>query len=58
MLDKIVKLTRSVNRRVGKDVYYKHIITIPQKVLEELGWNEKTKLSMKTDRKKLIIEKE
>ena len=58
MLDKIVKLTKCVNRKVGKIVYYKHIITIPQKVLEELGWNEKTKLSMKTERKKLVIEKE
>ena len=58
MLDKIVKITKSVNRRVGKEVYYKHIITIPNKFLKELGWNEKTKLSMKTDRKKLVIEKE
>ncbi len=58
MLDKIVKLTRSVNRRVGKEKYYKHIITIPKKFLDELGWNENTKLSMKAERKKLVIEKE
>jgi len=58
MLDKIVKLTKSVNRRVGKEEYYKHIITIPKKFLDELGWSEHTKLSMKTDRKRLVIEKE
>jgi len=44
MLDKIVKLTKSINRRVGKEVYYKHIITIPQKLLDDLKWNDKTDL--------------
>ena len=58
MIEKFVKLTKSVNRRIGNIEYSKFIITIPQKFLKELGWNEKTKLNMKTDRKKLVIEKE
>jgi len=58
MLDKIVKLTKSLNRIVGKEKYYKHIVTIPKRFLDELRWNENTKLRMKTERGKLIISKE
>lgn len=57
MLDKIVKLTKSINRRVGDEVYYKHIITIPQKILDELKWNDKTELEFKIDGKDLKIKK-
>ncbi len=57
MIERSVKLTRSINRRVGKDVYYKHLITIPQKILDELGWDENTNLEFKTDGKDLKITK-
>jgi len=56
-MDKVVKLTKSINRRVGDDVYYKHIITVPQKILDELKWTEKTELEFKVDGKDLKIKK-
>ena len=58
MKEKNVKITKSVNRRVGDMEYYKHIVTIPNKHLKELGWSEKTSLNMKVSGKKLVIEKE
>ncbi len=62
MLDKTVKLTKSINRKVGNTTYEKFIITIPQKFVNELGWSDKTKLAMKiepkTDPKRLVIERE
>jgi cytochrome c2 len=58
MLDKFVKLTKSINRRVGQEEYYKYIITIPKKFVDQLKWTENTKLDMKVDGKKLVIERE
>ena len=57
IMSKVVKLTKSINRRVGTEVYYKHIITIPQKLLDELKWTEKTELEFKVDGKDLKIKK-
>lgn len=53
-----MKITKSVNRKVAGVEYYKHIVTIPNKHLKELGWNEKTSLNMKVSGKRLVIEKE
>ena len=58
MLEKVVKLTKSINRKVGDEVYYKHIITIPQRILDDLKWTDKTNLKMSTKNNKLVIEKE
>ena len=58
MKEKNMKITRSVNRRVGDKEYHKHIVTIPNKHLKELGWSDKTNLNMKVSGKKLVIEKE
>ena len=58
MKERNVKLTKSVNRKVGDVEYYKHIVTIPNKYLKELGWSDKTNLNMKVSGKKLVIEKE
>lgn len=57
MFEKVVKLTKSINRRVGDDVYYKYIITIPQKILDALKWDENTNLEFKVDGKELRIKK-
>ena len=57
LIEKIVKLTRSINRRVGNEVYYKHIVTIPQKILDELKWNENTELKFEVKDKELRIKK-
>ena len=55
MLDKVVKLTKSINRKVGNSTYYKYIITIPQRILDELKWDETTNLEFKIDGKDLKI---
>jgi hypothetical protein len=39
-----------------EEEYYKHIITIPQKLLKDLDWDENTELRMKVECKKLVIE--
>ena len=52
-----VKLSKTSNRKVGKKKYYKFIVTIPIKYLEELKWDEKTILNMKICGKKLVLEK-
>jgi bifunctional DNA-binding transcriptional regulator/antitoxin component of YhaV-PrlF toxin-antitoxin module len=57
MLNRSVKLTKSINRRVGKETYYKYIVTIPQKILNNLGWDENTHLEFKVDNKELKIKK-
>ena len=58
MKEKNVKITKSVNREVEGVKYYKYIVTIPNKHLNELGWDDKTSLNMKVTGKKLVIEKE
>jgi len=54
---KYVKITKGLNRIVGKKKYYKHIVTIPNGVLDELNWTDKTELNMRVSGKKLVIEK-
>lgn len=62
MFKRFVKVTKSINRRVGDKEYAKYIITIPQKLMNELEWSDKTSLSMriepKSNPKRLVIEKE
>jgi len=53
----LLKLTKSINRRVGSDVYHKYIVTIPQKKLELLGWDENTELEIEIKDKELRIKK-
>lgn len=57
MFDSVVKLTKSINRKVGGQAYYKHIITIPNKILDELGWDASTKLHFVIDGKDLKIKR-
>lgn len=57
-----MKITKSINRIVGDTKYYKYIVTIPCKYLKQMGWSEKTGLSMrlepKSEPKRLIIERD
>ena len=52
-----MKLTKTTNRKVGNETYYKFIITVPNKHLEKLGWDDKTTLNMKVISDRIIIEK-
>lgn len=54
----MLKLTKTVSRKIGDQTYHKFIVTIPLEHINELGWSDKTKLSMKNDGKRLVIEKE
>ena len=53
-----MKLTKSINRKIGSKEYHKFIVTIPNKHLEKLGWDDHTELNMVVRGKKLIIEKQ
>jgi hypothetical protein len=62
MKQSLVKLSKITSRKVGDKTYHKFIITIPKGLTEELGWTEKTHLSMRLEPKtksvRLVIEKE
>jgi len=57
MSNRLVKITKSINRSVGKVDYFKHIVTIPNKHMKDLGWTDKTELDMSIVRGKLVIKK-
>lgn len=56
-----MKVTKSTYKKNDVE-YHKYIISIPHKVMDELNWSDKTKLSMriepKSSPKRLVIEKE
>ena len=54
---KYVKISKTTNRKVGKKEYFKHIVTVPNKFLQELNWSDKTELNMKVSGNKIVIEK-
>lgn len=54
----LVKITKKLNRKVGKKMYYKYLVPISTKQMEELDWNETTQVITKIQRKKLVVEEE
>jgi hypothetical protein len=52
-----MKIMKVVDKKVGSTTYYKYRINLPVKVVEELKLIDK-KLKVKTERGKIIIEKE
>lgn len=54
---KDMKLTKVINRKVGDQIYYKHMVTVPNGLLKELGWTDKTRLKFVIDGKDLKIKK-
>ena len=56
----VVKLKKVLSRR-DKDIkreYFRYDVTIPNEVIDELGWKNVKNLKSEVKGKKLIIEKE
>ena len=53
-----MRMTKMLNRRSKTTEYFKHMISIPKKHLNELEWDENTELKMRVSGGKLIMEKE
>jgi len=54
----LVKIVRKLNRRVGKETYYKYLVPISTKQMDELDWDESTQVITKVQGKKIIVEEE
>ncbi len=54
----LVKIVRKLNRKVGKETYYKYLIPISTKQMEELGWDENTQVVTNVKTKKLVVERQ
>ncbi len=54
----LTKIYRKLNREVAGVKYYKYLIPISNKQMEELGWNENTQVATTVKNKKIIVEKE
>lgn len=52
-----MRLQKHTSRKVGNKTYYKHVIVIPSKLIEELGWKDEEEIKGNVKNKKLIIEK-
>jgi len=58
MFQKLLRLNKRINRVVGGKSYHKFSITIPKKdILDVLGWNEKTELTIELKGKEIRIRK-
>ncbi len=55
--DGLVKLQKRFSYKYkGKD-YFKHVITIPGRIIADLGWNCETEVESKVEGEKLIVTK-
>ena len=50
-----MKINKRINRREGKNVWYKYGITIPNSVMSELDWDEETQVNIEVKNKKIVI---
>jgi len=52
------KVQKKFNREVNGKKYYKYLIPVSNKEIEDIGWDENTQVRTKVQGKKLIVEKE
>jgi len=52
----LVKIVRKLNRKVGNETYYKYLVPISTKQMDELDWDETTQVITKMQGRKLIVE--
>ncbi len=58
MFQKLLRLNKRINRVVAGKIYHKFSITIPKKeIIDVLGWNEKTELTIELKGKEIRIKK-
>ena len=50
-----MKLQRQLSRRVKDKEYPKYVVTIPPKLIEELGWKEGMELEYDTQKNGIIL---
>lgn len=50
-----LRLQKQRTRVVDGKNYYKWIVTIPPKAVEELGWEEGVRLNVKVKRNRLVL---
>lgn len=53
-----MRLQKHLSRKVGNKIYYKHVIVVPSKLVEELKWKDEQELKGKVQNKKLVIEED
>ena len=53
--DMLAKIVRKLNRTVGDEKYYKYLVPVSNKLMEELGWSGDTEIKVKKSGKKLIV---
>ena len=51
----MVKLQKRFAYEYNDKKHFKHVVTIPEDVIEKLGWKEGTELEGKTDNGKLVF---
>ena len=51
-----MKLQRQIAVKKKDKTYYKWVVTIPGQIVEQNGWKDGTKLTVKTKDQKLILE--
>ena len=51
-----MKLQKQLSRKVGKTEYPKYVITIPPKLIEELGWKKGVEVEASKKGDKLLLE--
>lgn len=54
----MMRIISQKSREYGEKSYFKHLIVLPSKILEKLGWKAGDKLIATTKRDKLVVKKE
>ena len=57
MQSKTMRISKRVNRTVGKTTYYKYGITIPNSIMDELDWDETIQVKIEAKNNKILISK-
>ncbi len=53
-----MRLIKQHGRKYGDKDYYKYIVVIPNKIIEEVGWKGGEDLDIEVKKDKVIIEKD
>jgi len=50
-----MKINKRINRSIGKTIYYKYGITIPNSIMDKLDWDETTQVKIEAKNNKISI---
>ena len=51
-----MRLQRQLNKETKTKKYYRYCITIPTKIVEEIGWEKGTEIEISQNNGKLVLE--